>query len=101
VAAVLDWRRATLWRPARQAAGVWPALGQAEGEPTFAKGVGNAFSNAALAEWVSNQGLTRLFYSGRRRTNVPASEPLPARRNRPLSMQVRLHASIVACKYTC
>lgn len=35
---------------------VWPALGQAVDEPTFAKCVGNAFSNAALGEWVAGQG---------------------------------------------
>ncbi|MFD2054654.1 isochorismatase family protein [Mesorhizobium calcicola] len=35
---------------------VWPALGQAEDEPTFAKTVGNAFSNAALGDWVAGQG---------------------------------------------
>jgi nicotinamidase-related amidase len=35
---------------------VWPALGQAEDEPTFAKSVGNAFSNAALGDWVAGQG---------------------------------------------
>lgn len=34
---------------------VWPALGQAEHEPTFAKTVGDAFSNVALAKWVSDQ----------------------------------------------
>jgi nicotinamidase-related amidase len=35
---------------------VWPALGQAEDEPTFAKSVGDAFSNAALAAWVAEAG---------------------------------------------
>ncbi|TPN82014.1 isochorismatase family protein [Mesorhizobium sp. CU2] len=35
---------------------VWAELGQAVGEPTFGKAVGNAFSNAALAEWVAGQG---------------------------------------------
>lgn len=35
---------------------VWPQLGQAADEPTFSKTVGNAFSNAALAEWVAGQG---------------------------------------------
>ncbi|WP_192247427.1 isochorismatase family protein [Mesorhizobium silamurunense] len=35
---------------------VWPLLGQAADEPTFGKTVGNAFSNAALAEWVAGQG---------------------------------------------
>jgi len=35
---------------------VWPGLGQADNEPTFGKTVGNAFSNAALAQWVAGQG---------------------------------------------
>jgi nicotinamidase-related amidase len=43
---------------------VWPALGQAEDERTFAKSVGNAFSNAALAEWVSNQGADEVVLLG-------------------------------------
>jgi nicotinamidase-related amidase len=43
---------------------VWPALGQAEDEPTFAKGVGNAFSNAALADWVANQGADEVVLLG-------------------------------------
>jgi nicotinamidase-related amidase len=43
---------------------VWPALGQAEDEPTFAKSVGDAFSNAALAEWVSNQGADEVVLLG-------------------------------------
>ena len=35
---------------------VWPALGQAEGEPTFGKTVGDAFSNADLTAWVGDAG---------------------------------------------
>ncbi|CDX27179.1 Isochorismatase hydrolase [Mesorhizobium sp. ORS 3324] len=35
---------------------VWPQLGQAADEPTFGKTVRNAFSNAALGEWVTGQG---------------------------------------------
>ena len=31
---------------------VWPPIGQAEGEPTFSKSVGDAFSNPALGDWV-------------------------------------------------
>ena len=42
---------------------VWPALGQAEDEPTFAKDVGNAFSNAALAQWVAEQGADEVVLS--------------------------------------
>jgi nicotinamidase-related amidase len=43
---------------------VWPALGQAKDEPTFAKSVGNAFSNATLAEWVANQGADEVVLLG-------------------------------------
>jgi nicotinamidase-related amidase len=43
---------------------VWPALGQAEGEPTFAKRVGDAFSNAAFAEWVAAQGAGEVILVG-------------------------------------
>jgi nicotinamidase-related amidase len=43
---------------------VWPALGQAEDEPTFAKNVGDAFSNAALAKWVAEQGADEVVLLG-------------------------------------
>jgi nicotinamidase-related amidase len=43
---------------------VWPALGQAEDEPTFGKSVGDAFSNAALAEWAANQGADEVVLVG-------------------------------------
>jgi nicotinamidase-related amidase len=43
---------------------VWPALGQAEDEPTFAKSVDNAFSNAALREWVVKQGADEVVLLG-------------------------------------
>lgn len=43
---------------------VWPALGQAGDEPTFAKSVGDAFSNAALAEWVTKQGAEEVVLLG-------------------------------------
>jgi len=33
---------------------VWPELGQAAGEPTFGKSVGDAFSNPALGAWVGD-----------------------------------------------
>jgi nicotinamidase-related amidase len=32
---------------------VWPALGQADDEPTFDKSVGDAFSNPALGAWIA------------------------------------------------
>ena len=43
---------------------VWPALGQAEDEPTFAKNIGDAFSNAALGEWVAEQGADEVVLLG-------------------------------------
>ncbi|MGX7873847.1 isochorismatase family protein [Mesorhizobium sp. ORM6] len=35
---------------------VWPELGQAQDEPTFAKSVRDAFSNPAFGDWVAGQG---------------------------------------------
>ncbi len=43
---------------------VWPALGQAEDEPTFAKSVGDAFSNEALGAWVAAQGADEVVLLG-------------------------------------
>jgi nicotinamidase-related amidase len=43
---------------------VYPALGQAEDELTFAKSVGDAFSNAALAEWVAREGADEVVLLG-------------------------------------
>ena len=43
---------------------VWPALGQAEDEPTFAKSVGDAFSNAAFAQWVAGQDAGEVILLG-------------------------------------
>jgi nicotinamidase-related amidase len=43
---------------------VWPALGQATGEPTFAKSVGDAFSNPALADWIAGQGADAVVLLG-------------------------------------
>lgn len=43
---------------------VWPELGQADHEPTFAKNVGNAFSNPALGEWVAEQGAGEVVLVG-------------------------------------
>jgi nicotinamidase-related amidase len=68
--AVLDWARRTRRKvafvrhdgpagdslaPGAPGWPIWPALGQAEHEPTFAKSVGDAFSNAALGRWVAEQ----------------------------------------------
>ncbi|MGA0602469.1 isochorismatase family protein [Caulobacter sp. KR2-114] len=35
---------------------VWPALGQQDGEPTFSKSVGDAFSQPALVRWIEDMG---------------------------------------------
>jgi nicotinamidase-related amidase len=43
---------------------VWPALGQAEDDPTFGKSVGNAFSNAALLDWVKDNGTDEVVLLG-------------------------------------
>ncbi len=43
---------------------VWPALGQALDEPTFAKSVGDAFSNPAFAKWVAGQGAGEVILLG-------------------------------------
>ncbi|HWZ57635.1 MAG TPA: isochorismatase family protein [Gemmatimonadaceae bacterium] len=50
--------------PGRPGWPVWPALGQAPDEPTFAKRVGNAFSNATLAEWVASQDADEVVLLG-------------------------------------
>ena len=79
VRAVMDWARRT-GRPiafirhdgpkgdslAPGAPGwpVWPALGQAGDEPTFAKNVGDAFSNTALGQWVSDLGAEEVVLLG-------------------------------------
>jgi nicotinamidase-related amidase len=43
---------------------VLPALGQADDEPTFSKSIGDAFSNAALGEWVAAQGAGEVVLLG-------------------------------------
>jgi nicotinamidase-related amidase len=43
---------------------VWPALGQAENEPTFAKTVGDAFSNPTFGRWVADQGAGEVVLLG-------------------------------------
>lgn len=79
VRAVLDWAR----RKGRKAAFIrqnspkgdqlergapgwplWPALGQAEGEPTFDKTVDDAFSNPELYEWVKDRGADGVIVVG-------------------------------------
>jgi nicotinamidase-related amidase len=43
---------------------VWPALGQAEDEPTFSKSVGDAFTNPEFAEWVASLGTDEVVLLG-------------------------------------
>lgn len=43
---------------------IWPALGQADDEPTFGKTVTNAFSNPALVDWVKGQGAGEVVVIG-------------------------------------
>jgi len=43
---------------------VAPAIGQAAGEPTFAKSVGNAFSNPELGDWLARQGVDGVVLLG-------------------------------------
>ena len=43
---------------------MWPALGQAEDEPTFSKNVGDAFSNPNLGAWVAEQGAGEVVLLG-------------------------------------
>jgi nicotinamidase-related amidase len=43
---------------------VWPALEQAQDEPTFAKCVGDAFSNPMFADWVHGQGAGEVILLG-------------------------------------
>ena len=43
---------------------IWPALGQAEHEPIFAKSVGDAFSNVALGRWVAEQNAAEVVLLG-------------------------------------
>ncbi|SMF19933.1 Nicotinamidase-related amidase [Xaviernesmea oryzae] len=43
---------------------VWPALGQTDGEPTFSKKVGDAFSNPDLGRWIEEQGATEVVLLG-------------------------------------
>jgi nicotinamidase-related amidase len=43
---------------------IWPALGQAEGEPTFAKMVENSFTSAELRRWVRETGTDEVIVIG-------------------------------------
>jgi len=43
---------------------VWPALGQADDEPTFSKSVGDAFSNPDFRRWIEEQGAPEVILLG-------------------------------------
>lgn len=43
---------------------IWPALGQAPDEPTFAKTVENSFSSAQLRDWVVDLGAEEVIVIG-------------------------------------
>jgi nicotinamidase-related amidase len=58
---------------------VWPTLGQAGDEPTFAKNVGDAFSNAALAEWIADQGADEVVLLGAQTDHCVAATVAGAR----------------------
>lgn len=77
--AVIDWARRTRRKvafvrhdgregdslaPGAPGWPIWPALGQAEHEPTFAKSVGDAFSNVTLVRWAAEQRLQEVVLLG-------------------------------------
>ena len=77
--AVIDWARRTRRKvafvrhdgpagdslaPGAPGWPIWPALGQAEHEPTFSKSVGDAFSNVTLGRWVAEQGAREVVLLG-------------------------------------
>jgi nicotinamidase-related amidase len=79
VRAVMDWARRTrrpiafvrhdgpagdTLAPGAPGWPVWPALGQAEHEPTFSKNVGDAFSNAALGQWLADHAADEVVLLG-------------------------------------
>ncbi len=43
---------------------VWPALGQAEDEPTFSKSVGDSFTQPALCDWIAAIGADGVILMG-------------------------------------
>ena len=43
---------------------IWPALGQADDEPTFSKSVGDAFSNPDLGRWIEEQNAPEVVLLG-------------------------------------
>ncbi len=76
---ILDWARASGRKIAfirhEESAGeplakgapgwpVWPALGQADDEPTFPKNVGDAFSEPTLGAWLKENGVGEVVLLG-------------------------------------
>jgi nicotinamidase-related amidase len=77
--AVLDWARRTRRKvafvrhdgpagdslaPGAPGWPIWPALGQAEHEPTFSKSVADAFSNVLLGQWLADHGVGEVVLLG-------------------------------------
>jgi nicotinamidase-related amidase len=77
--AVLDWARRTRRKvafvrhdgragdslaPGAPGWPIWPAVGQADHEPTFAKSVADAFSNALLGQWLADHGADEVVLLG-------------------------------------
>jgi nicotinamidase-related amidase len=79
VRTILDWARSTgrgvafmqqnspppdQLSPGQPGFPIWPALGQAADEPTFAKTVENSFTSAALRDWVKDLGTNDVIVIG-------------------------------------
>ena len=64
---------------------IWPALGQAEHEPTFAKSVGDAFSNVAFGQWLADQHASVKSSCSRRKTRACVSPQPSAAPSKPAS----------------
>lgn len=79
VRTILDWARGTgrgiafmqqnspapdQLSPGQPGFPIWPALGQAADEPTFAKTVENSFTSAALRDWVKDLGTDEVIVIG-------------------------------------
>jgi nicotinamidase-related amidase len=60
---------------------VWPALGQAEDEPTFPKSVGDAFSEPTLGAWLKAAGADEVILLGAQTDQCVAATVQGARSN--------------------
>ena len=104
VQSVLDWARRTRRKvafirhdgpqgdslaPGSPGWPVWPALGQAEDEPTFSKSVGDAFTNPKFAEWVASLGTNEVILLGAQTDHCVAATVTGA-------MQAGLRVTIVS-----